>query len=166
MHESQCDPAGPSPSPSPGPTPSPEPPAGGFELVTAKDECLTLMSLEKHGAVVLGNCDGGSKWDTDKKGHLINLGASQMCLKLDQADSGDACADQRTMWIGKCGGEEDAEFTLDSSGHLVVKSCPGKCAVPATRNDVIATTSAGVALGSCDDDDVLEFARNSAGIVL
>jgi hypothetical protein len=164
VYESQCDSAGPSPSPSP--TPPPEPPAGGFELVTAKGECLTLMSLGKHGGVVLGDCDGGSKWDTDKKGHLFNLGASSMCLKLDEADSGDSCADQRTMWIGKCGGNEDAEFTLDSNGHLVAADCPGKCGVPATRNDVIATTSAGIALGSCDDANVVELSRNSKFVVL
>jgi len=127
---------------------------------------LTLMSTEKHGAVVLGDCDGGSKWDTDKNGHLFNLGASKMCLKLDQADKGDSCADQRTMWIGKCGGDEDAEFTVDSNGHLVAALCPDKCGVPGTRNDVIATTSAGIALGSCDDKNVVTLSRNSTVFVL
>lgn len=127
---------------------------------------LTLMSLEKHGGIVLGDCDGGSKWDTDKKGHLFNLGASSMCLKLDQADKGDACADQRTMWIGKCGGEEDAEFSVDADGHLVAAACPNKCGVLAMRNDVIATTSAGIALGSCDDDTVVTLSRKAAIVVL
>merc|ERR1712048_1019258 len=163
MYESECEAAG--PGPSPGPTPPPVPPAGGFELVTAEGECLTLMSLKSHGGVVLGDCDGGSKWDTDKKGHLINLGASNMCLKLDKADSGDSCADQRTMWIGKCGGEQDAEFTVDTEGRLVAAACPDKCGVPATRNDVIATTSAGIALGSCDDENVVKLSRNSELLV-
>merc|ERR1712048_678626 len=162
VHESECDAAG----PSPGPAPSPEPPAGGFELTTANGECLTLESLDKHGAVVLGDCDGGSKWDKDSKGHLFNVGASKMCLKLDEASSGDECAEQRTMWIGKCGGDQDAEFTLDSDGHLVAADCPNMCGVPATRNDVIATTSAGIALGSCDDKNVVKLSKNSDVFVL
>jgi hypothetical protein len=164
MHESECEAVG--SGPSPGPSPSPEPPAGGFELTTAEGECLTLMSLEKHGAVVLGDCDGGSKWDTDKNGHLFNVGASKMCLKLDQSSSADACADQRTLWLGSCGGDGDAEFTLDSNGHLVAKDCPSMCGVPATRNDVIATTSAGIALGQCDDKNVVKLSKKSTIFVL
>merc|ERR1712048_1241982 len=101
----------------------------------------------------------------DSKGHLVNVGASGMCLKLDQASSGEVCAEQRTMWIGKCGGDEDAEFTLDSNGHIVAAICPDMCGVPATRNDVIATTSAGIALGDCSDKNVVKLSRNSELLV-
>merc|ERR1711976_815969 len=113
-----------------------------------------------------GDCDAGSKWDKDSAGHLFNVGASGMCLKLDKASDGDICADQRTMWIGKCGGDEDAEFTLDSKGRLVAADCPNMCGVAATRNDVIATTSAGIALGSCADTSVVTLSQNSNVFVL
>jgi hypothetical protein len=67
LTESLCAADAPSPPPPPPPSPPlpPTPPSGGFEL-QQNGLCLSMTSLAEHTPVVLGPCNGGSKWTLGK----------------------------------------------------------------------------------------------------
>ena len=136
--ESDC--AVPGPAPSPGPSPSPPappspplpptPPAGGFQLTYRSEaHCLTVDSLGPHPNVVIGACDGGSKWVTAGSGtELANVALPGLCLKTYLAiepHGTSSCLLGARITVGKCTGDAAATYSF-SAGEIRKGACHAK----------------------------------------
>ena len=93
--ESQCVPESPSPVPV-GPTP---PASGSFLKIGT--QCLTLTSLASHSKLVLGACNGASKWTVSNGATIANVAVQDVVLKVDGEVPGVTCKAGNVVWLGK-----------------------------------------------------------------
>jgi len=130
-----CKNPGPGPSPGPGPGPGPpgpplppQPPAAGSSIVSASaaGQCLTVLAKADHPPVVLGPCNGGSKWmvnGTVKNVAMVTGKNDGDCLKVDlqggrSASStsaiAKACKLGDLVTVAKCVAMDSITFNKDS----------------------------------------------------
>lgn len=123
----------PSPGPPPGPVP-PKPPAGGF-LLQQGTACLTLAGIGSHPDVILGGCDGGSKWEVGEKSHLTNLGQPSgqgflkvLLMPLADPGPGPACAAGGALTAAE---DRGSSFSFVNGTLQLTNSCSHEMCVSA-----------------------------------
>ena len=92
------------------------------------DQCLRVQSTAQHTPVVLGACDGGSKWAENPNGDLVNAAMDSSCLKVDLKDlprGEGGCTDGARVVVAKC---NDNLFKLSGSSIALDKCKPSMCA--------------------------------------
>eukprot|EP00041_Stephanoeca_diplocostata_P018626 m.391134 g.391134 ORF g.391134 m.391134 type:complete len:709 (+) comp21070_c0_seq4:212-2338(+) len=132
------------------PQPGPSPPAPGVSFAHTYDgaqRCLTISSTGNHPKVLLGDCNGGSKWDVNGS-DLTNVAQAKAdgnCLKvLMMGTSAEPCDLNVTLTLGKCTGSQNHyAFHYDATTATIVN---GKCPEPRCVN---VDAGGNVQQGSC-----------------